>query len=144
LRAQRVCTEVLIEGAVFEHVVGGGQDGSGDGDNGLLWTTPAAEAQVLSREVTSLFARGRPGALDKGGLEPGRAFFMRLERRFPALSSLLGQSPAQAISWASVGKRLLSMPISDTITSAERLLRPGMVLSISMATRKGSTLASTS
>ena len=36
------------------------------------------------------------------------------------------------------------MPISETITSAERLLTPGMVLSISMATRKGSTLPSTS
>jgi hypothetical protein len=36
------------------------------------------------------------------------------------------------------------MPISDTITSAERLLRPGMVRSISMASRKGSTLPSTS
>jgi hypothetical protein len=58
-----VCAEVLIEGAVFEHVVGGGEDGSGDGDNGLLWITPGAEAQVSSLEVTSFFARGRPGAV---------------------------------------------------------------------------------
>ena len=40
-----------------------------------------------------------------------------------------------------VRKRLISMPISDTITSAERLLMPGMVVSISIATRKGSTFA---
>jgi hypothetical protein len=90
LRAQRVCAEVLIEGAVFEHVVGGGQDGSGDGDNGLLWTTPAAEAQVLSREVTFLFARGRPGALDKGGLEPGRAFFYAVGAAFSGAFVVFG------------------------------------------------------
>src|SRR5260370_23443983 len=70
-----VCAEVLIEGAVFEHVVGGGEDGSGDGDDGLLGATPGAQAQELSLEVTSVFACGRPGALDDGDLEPWRAFF---------------------------------------------------------------------
>jgi len=72
-------------------------------------------------------------------LSQGAPFFMRVERRFPALSSFLGQSPAQEIRSPSVGNRLISRPISDTITSAERLLTPGMVFSISMATRKGST-----
>ena len=139
-----VCAEVLVEGAIFEHVVSGSEDGSGDSTDGLLGAAAGSNAQVLSVEVSFLGARGRPCALDQSGLEPGAPFFMRVERRFPALSSFLGQSPAQEIRSPSVGNRLISIPISDRITSAERRLTPGMVFSISMATRKGSTLQSTS
>ena len=35
-----VCAEVLVEGAVFEHVVGGGEDGGGDRADGFLGSTP--------------------------------------------------------------------------------------------------------
>jgi hypothetical protein len=131
-------------GAVLEHVVGGGEDGSGDGDNGLLWTTPGAEAQVLSGEVTSLFARGRPGALDKGGLEPGRAFFYAVGAAFSGAFVVFGAESGPSDQLGSGGE---AAPVDADLRydhSAERLLRPGMVLSISMATRKGSTLASTS
>src|ERR1035441_3069983 len=67
----------------------------------------------------------------------GAPFFMRVERRLPALWSLLGHSPAQETRWPAVSKRLMSMPISETSTSAERWLMPGMVISNSMAARKG-------
>ena len=39
-----------------------------------------------------------------------------LERRLPALSSLRGQRPAHEIRWPAVGKRLMSMLISEMIT----------------------------
>ena len=45
-------------------------------------------------------------------LSQGAPFFTRLDRRLPALSSFLGQSPAQEIKWPAVLNRLMSMPIS--------------------------------
>src|SRR5271167_208664 len=69
-----VCAQILVEGAVVKHVVGGGEDGSGDGDDGLLGATSGAQAEELRLEAASFFAGGRPGALDQCGLEPGGAF----------------------------------------------------------------------
>lgn len=43
-----------------------------------------------------------------------------------------------------MGSRLMSMPISATITRALNWLRPGRALSIWVAARNGSTLTSTS
>jgi hypothetical protein len=72
-----------MEGGVFEHVVGSGKAGSGNGSNGSFGATAGAKAQGLSVEISSLGAGGCPCALDEGGLEPGRApFFMHVERRF--------------------------------------------------------------
>jgi hypothetical protein len=70
------------------------------------------DTEELSLEVTSLLRVAAQAHWTRVVLSQGAPFFMRLERRFPALSSFLGQSPAQAISWASVAKRLMSMPIS--------------------------------
>jgi hypothetical protein len=39
-------------------------------------------------------------------------FRIRLERRLPALSSLRGTRQAQDMNWPSLGKRLMSMPVS--------------------------------
>jgi hypothetical protein len=69
--------------------------------------------------VASLLARGRSGALDERGLQPASTFLQAVRAAFPALSSFLGQSPAQLIRFASLAKRLISMPISDTSTPAE-------------------------
>ena len=74
----------------------------------------------------------------------GAPFRMRVDRRLPALSSFLGQSPAQEIRWPSVGNRPMSTPISAAMTSALSWLTPGIVLRILIAVRKGSMLASTS
>ena len=54
----------------------------------------------------------------------------RVDRRLPALSSLRGQSPAQDTRWPAVGKRVMSMPISATITRATMSLTPGIVVKI--------------
>ena len=60
-----------------------------------------------------------------------------VERRLPALSSFLGQRPAQETRWAAVGKRLMSGPISARMTAAESALTPGMVVSRAAASRNG-------
>jgi len=48
------CAEILVEGAIFEHVVGGCEDRSGYSADGLLRAAPGADAQVLGLEVASL------------------------------------------------------------------------------------------
>src|SRR5208283_3825487 len=62
---------------------------------------------------------------------------MRVDRRLPALSSFLGQSPAQEIRWPSVGNRPMSTPISAAMTSALSWLTPGIVLEDSDRCAKG-------
>src|ERR1700757_3376258 len=51
--------------------------------------------------------------------------------------------PAQETRWPSDGNRLISMPISETITWAARVLTPGVELSCLTAVRKGAISAST-
>jgi hypothetical protein len=73
----------------------------------------------------------------------GAHFLMRLERHLPELSSYLGQ----VLPRRSDGLRWETAHVDadpDTITSAQRLLTPGLAAGISMAGRKGSTLLSTS
>jgi hypothetical protein len=119
-----VGTEIVIEGAVLEHVVGGGEDRGGDGADRLFGAAPRAQAMELRLEIAAVFACGRPGALDQGGFEPGgaprlregRLLRMRLDRRLPALSSFLGQKPDQEIRCPTLGKRPMSPPISARMT----------------------------
>ena len=47
-----VGAEVLVDGSVFEHVVGGSEDGSGDRANGFLCSATRAQAQILRLEIT--------------------------------------------------------------------------------------------
>src|SRR5262245_65125905 len=57
-------------------------------------------------------------------LEPWRDAF---ERRLPAERLLPGHCPAQLARWRAEGKRLMSAPVSATITSAVRRWTPGIV-----------------
>src|SRR5215217_7819838 len=68
-----VGAEVLVAGAIAEHVINGGQDRGGDRDRRLFRATASLEAQELSFEVAALLPRRRPGALHQHGLEPGRS-----------------------------------------------------------------------
>src|SRR5881394_2335968 len=68
-----VCAEVVVLGAVLEHVIDGGKDRGGDGADGFLRTTPVTQANELSLIVAALLADGGPSALDQHRLEPGRA-----------------------------------------------------------------------
>ena len=49
-------------------------------------------------------------------LSQGAPLRRRLDRRLPALSSLRGHMPAHEMRCASEGNRLMSMPISETMT----------------------------
>ena len=58
--------ENLVDGFVFEHVEDGSENGGGHGADGFLWATAAAEAQVLSLVIASLFVFGPPGRIEPG------------------------------------------------------------------------------
>src|SRR5260221_11679654 len=66
--------EVLVLGAVLEHVVDGGEQRGGDGADRLLRSASAAQSVELRFVVAVFLALRRPGALDEHGLEPGRTF----------------------------------------------------------------------
>ena len=51
-----VRAQVLIAGAVLEHVIDGGEDGSGDGADGLFGTAPGTGALELGLDVAALLA----------------------------------------------------------------------------------------
>ena len=55
-----VRAQVLIAGAVLEHVVDGGEDRSSDGADGLFGASPGTDAVELGLDVAALFARGSP------------------------------------------------------------------------------------
>jgi hypothetical protein len=65
-----VGAEILVEGAVAQHVVGGGQDRGGDGADGLLGSAPLAQALELRPEIAVPLVAGGPGALHKDGFQP--------------------------------------------------------------------------
>src|SRR3954465_1558789 len=115
---EMVVTKVVIAGTVFEHVVYGGKDRSGDGADGFFGTTPGTDSVELGLEIAALLAHSGPAALDQGCLEPRGALRMRVDRRFPALSSFLGHRPAHEIRCAAVGNRPMSVPISAAIICA--------------------------
>src|SRR5271156_4962328 len=53
----------------------------------------------------------------------------RVLRRLPALSSLRGHKPAHEMRFPGVENRVMSVPISATITLATTSLTPGIVVS---------------
>src|SRR6202045_3249223 len=70
-------------------------------------------------------------------LSQGAPLRRRLDRRLPALSSLRGHMPAHEMRCAADGNRLMSIPISETMTWAPRFLKPGIDMISSTAVRKG-------
>src|SRR3989441_12649516 len=132
-----VGTEVTVIDAVFEHVVGGGQHGGGDGEDGLLGASPALDSQELSPEVGVLFRAADHAACTSVVFSQGLLDRVRFERRLPALSWSRGQRPAQETRWPAVGKWVISKPISATMTRATVSLTPGIVIRRSTAARKG-------
>src|SRR3712207_6163544 len=88
-----VGAEVAPEGAVAQHVPEGGEHGGGDGADGLLGATALPQPLELRPEIAVLLAAGGPGALDEGGLQPGRAL---AQPRGAALARALVVARAQA------------------------------------------------
>src|SRR5277367_6205069 len=140
-----VWPEVVVEGAITQHVVSGGQDGSGDGADGLLGSPSIAQALKLGLQIAGLFLDAGPGTLHQGGFQPGRAFAHLVGA---PLAGTLVVAGAEARPRDKVARgreaaclplrRRGSMPISETITCAVRSLTPGMLHSRRTASRKGS------
>ena len=65
--------EVLVDGAVAQHALDGGQHGGSDSADRLLRAAALAQALELRPEIAILFATSSPGALDEDGLQPRRA-----------------------------------------------------------------------
>src|SRR5678815_3176218 len=68
-----IAAEVVVLGAVAQHVEGGGEHGGGHGEDGLLGAAACLDAQELGAQVAGLDAYGGPGGGDQGGLDPGAA-----------------------------------------------------------------------
>src|SRR6187551_1844240 len=65
--------EIVVLGAVAQHVVCRGEHRGGDGEDGLLGAAASLDAQELGTQVAGLDAHGGPGGGDQGGLDPGPA-----------------------------------------------------------------------
>src|SRR5689334_24533931 len=79
--------EVLVGGAVAEHVPDRGEHRGGYGDDGLLRAATSLEPVVLAAQVRVLLVHGAPGALDEHGLEPWCA--LTDPRALPLASALV-------------------------------------------------------
>jgi len=137
-----VGAEVLVAGAVGEHVVGGGEERGGDSDHRLLAAAASLEAQELGLEVAILLAGGGPGALHEHRLQPGRA--LPHAGRAALAGTLVetwnqagpGQEMAGCRELVHVGADLGDEDL------AEVWLKPGISFNRSMASRKGRSAAS--
>jgi len=63
-------SEILVEGAIAQPVIGGGDGRGGDSTGHLLGSAPVAEPLELSLQVTELFSAGCRGALHQGSDQP--------------------------------------------------------------------------
>src|SRR5215831_2450958 len=138
-----VAAEVLIHRAVLEHVVDGGKDRGDDGHDRLLGAAPGFEAIKLGLQVAAFLFYRSPGALRQRGLKPGSALTLTIGSTFAGALVIARTyaSPGDEM-WAE-GNRLMSMPISETMTCALRFLMPGIDMINSTAARKGPRLVST-
>src|SRR5882757_6163520 len=64
--------EVVVFGAMLEHVIDRDENRCGDGANGFLRPAPGLESEELSSVVAVFSALGGPGTLHEHGFEPGR------------------------------------------------------------------------
>jgi hypothetical protein len=64
-------SEIFIQRAVFEHVIGGREDGGGNSADRFLRPASSAPSHELRVQVGGFGARGRPSALNEHGLQPG-------------------------------------------------------------------------
>jgi hypothetical protein len=63
-----------IGGSVLEHVVDGGEDGSGDSHDCLLCSAARRDAVELGAQIAALLVDSRPCGLNQCRLWPGRSF----------------------------------------------------------------------
>jgi transposase-like protein len=124
-RPEVVVAEVLV------HLPGGKQvpdqldEAVGDGDGSLIGSAAPGDLPVLGSEAAALCPDRGACALDQGAPEPlvagGGADPAALAGRL----ELPGHTPAQEARSPAVGKRVISAPVSATMTSTLDRSRPG-------------------
>src|SRR5262245_57827270 len=125
---EMIGAEITVVSVAREHVIGGREHRSGDREDGLLGSAATLDPKELGSEVRSFFRAADQAAWTSVVLSQGLLERMRVERRLPALSCRRGHSPAHDTRWAALGKRVMSKPISATITRATVSLTPGMMI----------------
>ena len=118
----------IVRFILLEHIVNGGQEHSGNGNNCFLVSPPLFQSQVTAADFWELFGSdGAQSTLNKQRLDvgPGTADFGGFF--FPALSLFCGVSPAQEQRCLEVGNTDISTPISEITPMAEKAWIPGAV-----------------
>lgn len=112
----------------LEHIVNGGQEHPGNGDDRFLVAPPLFQCEVTAADFGKLFrSDGAQSALNKQGLDIGPAMLILVVFLFPALSLFCGVSPAQEQRCFEVGNTDISTPISEMMPMAEKAWIPGAV-----------------
>ena len=133
-----VRAKVAVCGGPGQHMPDDHNEGVGGGGSSFLaalLAEAAVEAAELGTDVGAGAPRG-PGAL---GEDLAELLVARVlpERCRPADSLLPGHKPAHDARCAAVGNRLMSTPISEMTTCAERSPIPGIVASSAVCWAKG-------
>ena len=79
----------------------------------VMWNRLIA---VVEEQAQSLLRTAAQAHCTSVVLSQGAPLRRRLDRRLPALSSLRGHMPAHEMRCAADGNRLMSIPISETMT----------------------------
>jgi hypothetical protein len=122
-----VGAEVLVFGAVPQHVVDCGEHRSSDGADRSLRAEPRTEAVVLRLVVAPVLASGGLAALNQQRLQPGGAF-SQARRLALAGTFILPRAHAGPRQEMTGGRKAtISVPISARMVFAAKSLIPGMV-----------------
>jgi len=136
--------EILVFGAVLEHVVGSRQHRGRDRADGFLGAATGAQAVELGLQIAPRLADGGPSALHQSRLQPGSALAQAGRAPFSGALIIAGAQTGPREEGPAVGKRLMSMPISETMIRLASAPTPGIAVRFCAAARKGARLASTS
>jgi hypothetical protein len=129
--------EIVVDGAVREHVCSG-QDRGGYGADGFLASTAGAQPVELCLKIAALFAGAGPGTLDQGRLEPRRPL------AHPSGAPLSG---ACVVFWTEMPLDREAARVVANLGHDDpgaEVAAPRIVVRMVIAVRKGSTLVSTS
>ena len=128
-----VGAKFVVRDLILQDVVCGGQDGRGDGEDRLLGSSPTLETKELRAQVRVAGAGGDPRDLDERGFEPRVAGSGPSGEPLAGTFLLAGAEAGPGIRWPAVGNRLMSNPISATMTRATVHPTAGIVITRSTA-----------
>ena len=123
---------VIIRLVFLEHVVDGGQQHSGNGDNRFLVASALFQILITVKDFWVFLLRfnGGKGALYEQRLDVGPSAADPGGFFFPALSLFCGVSPAQEQQCFEVGNMDIFTPISEMMPIAAKDWIPGAVITM--------------